>query len=255
MNALGGSTALVTGASKGIGLAIARALAVAGAHVVMNARGTEVLDAAAAALAGEGLSVETCAFDVTDATATRDGLAAVAGRHGGRLDIVVGNAGQSLRRPLGEFTSADIAHLLQANLGSAMMLAQASLPWLTADGRRGGRLLFTGSMLGQVARPGNALYAATKAGLAGLVRALAVDLGPRGVCCNVVAPGVVLTDMTRGLVARDPSVDQFVRSRTPLGRWATPEDVAQAMVFLASPAAAFITGQVLMVDGGMSVQA
>jgi gluconate 5-dehydrogenase len=110
-------------------------------------------------------------------------------------------------------------------------------------------------MLGQIARPGNALYSATKAGLAGLVRALAVDLGPRGVCCNIVAPGVVLTDMTKDLIARDPSIDQFVRSRTPLGRWATPEDVAQAMVFLASPAAAFITGQVLMVDGGMSVQA
>lgn len=255
MGALDGGTALVTGASKGIGLAIARALAMAGAHVVMNARGAAALDAAAAILADEGLSVDTCAFDVTDAEALRDGLQTAASRHGGRLDIVVGNAGQSLRRPLGDFTPTDIDHLLRVNLGAAMMLAQAAIPWLTAEGRRGGRLLFTGSMLGQIARPGNALYAATKAGLAGLVRALAVDLGPKGICCNVVAPGVVLTDMTRGLVARDPAIDHFVRSRTPLGRWASPEDVAQAMVFLASPAAAFITGQVLLVDGGMSIQA
>ena len=255
MGALSGSYSLVTGASKGIGLAITRALAEAGAHVVMNARGATALEESAAQLRDAGLSVSICAFDVTDATALREGLAEAAGRHGGALDIVVGNAGQSLRRPLEGFTPADIQHLLNVNLGSAMLLAQAAVPWLTAGGRRGGRLLFTGSMLGQIARPGNALYSATKAGLAGLVRALAVDLGPKGVCCNIVAPGVVLTDMTKDLVARDPSIDQFVRSRTPLGRWATPEDVAQAMVFLASPAAAFITGQVLMVDGGMSVQA
>jgi gluconate 5-dehydrogenase len=246
---------LVTGASKGIGLAISRALAEAGAHVVMNARGAAALEQSAALLRDAGLSVGTCAFDVTDAVALREGLAEVAGRNGGVIDIVVGNAGQSLRRPLEGFTPQDIQHLLNVNLGSAMLLAQAAVPWLTAGGRRGGRLLFTGSMLGQIARPGNALYSATKAGLAGLVRALAVDLGPKGVCCNIVAPGVVLTDMTKDLVACDPSIDQFVRSRTPLGRWATPEDVAQAMVFLASPAAAFITGQVLMVDGGMSVAA
>lgn len=255
MGALGGSYSLVTGASKGIGLAITRALAEAGAHVVMNARGATALEKSAALLRDAGLSVSTCAFDVTDAIALREGLAEAAGRHGGVIDIVVGNAGQSLRRPLEGYTPQDIEHLLNVNLGSAMLLSQAAVPCLTAGGRRGGRLLFTGSMLGQIARPGNALYSATKAGLAGLVRALAVDLGPKGVCCNIVAPGVVLTDMTKDLVARDPSIDQFVRGRTPLGRWATPEDVAQAMVFLASPAAAFITGQVLMVDGGMSVQA
>src|SRR5258706_382174 len=104
---------------------------------------------------------------------------------------------------------------------------------------RGGRLLFTGSMLGQIARPNNALYAASKAGLAGLVRALAVELGPRGIACNAVAPGVVLTELTASL-ADDAALDSFVKSRTPLGRWGRPEDVAGAALFLVSPAAAFI---------------
>lgn len=254
MTPLIGRIALVTGASRGIGAAIARSIARAGAHVILNARHLAPLESAARQMSDEGLSVSTCAFDITDARAVREGLADAAGRHGGRLDIVVGNAGQSLRRPLEAFAPTDIQHLLQVNLGAAMLLAQAAVPWLSAQDRRGGKLLFTGSMLGEIARPNNSLYSATKAGLAGMVRALAVELGPKGICCNVVAPGVVLTDMTRDL-AKDAALDAFVRGRTPLGRWASPEDVAEAAVFLVSPAADFITGQVLMVDGGMSIQA
>jgi gluconate 5-dehydrogenase len=219
MNALNGSHALVTGASKGIGLAVARALAEAGAHVVMNARGAAGLDAGAALLRDAGLSVSTCAFDVTDPAAVSEGMAEAAARCAGRLDIVVGNAGQSLRRPLEGFTPQDINHLLNVNLGSAMLLAQAAVPWLTAGGRRGGRLLFTGSMLGQIARPGNALYSATKAGLAGLVRALAVDLGPRGVCCNIVAPGVVLIPRSTSLSGAGHRSAAGPRPRTSRRRW------------------------------------
>lgn len=254
MTALSGRIALVTGGSRGIGAAIARALGRAGAHVILNARQLAPLEIAARQMRDEGLSVSTCAFDITDAQAVRDGLAQAAGQHDDRLDIVVGNAGQSLRRALEAYTPADIQHLLQVNLGAAMLIAQAAVPWLSGNNRRGGKLLFTGSMLGAIARPNNSLYSASKAGLAGMVRALAVELGPKGICCNVVAPGVVLTDMTRDL-AKDAALDSFVRGRTPLGRWATPEDVAEAAVFLVSPAADFITGQVLMVDGGMSIQA
>jgi gluconate 5-dehydrogenase len=226
-------------------------LARSGAHVILNARDPEQLEASRAELAGEGLSVSAIPFDVTDPAAVEGAVATIVERHGG-LDIAVGNAGQSLRKPLGQFDKADMARLLDVNLSAALVLAQAVAPSMQARG--GGRILFTGSMLGQIARPNNALYSATKAGLAGLVRALAVDLGPRGIRCNVVAPGVVRTAMTETL-AVDPAVDAFVKQRTPLGRWATPQDIAGAALFLVSPASAFVTGQVLLVDGGMSIQA
>jgi len=248
---LSGDIALVTGASRGIGQAIAFALAKAGAHVVLNARDPGQLEASRSELAAQGLSVSAIPFDVTDPNAVAAAVAEIVERHGG-LDIAVGNAGQSLRKPVGQFDGAEISRLMDVNLGAALVLAQAVAPVMEARG--GGRILFTGSMLGQIARPNNALYSATKAGLAGLARALAVDLGPRGIRCNVVAPGAVRTAMTE-TAALDPAVDAFVKQRTPLGRWATPQDVAAAALFLVSPASAFVTGQVLFVDGGMSAQA
>jgi len=244
------NVALVTGASRGIGLAIARALAGAGAHVVLNGRDEGRLAAQVAAFTAAGLKASAAAFDVSDAAAIRTAVEGIVATHG-RLDIAVGNAGQSLRKPLAGFTAADMAHLLDVNLAAAMKLAQAVAP--TMEGR-GGRILFTGSMLGQIARPNNALYAATKAGLAGLVRALAVELGPKGIRVNAVAPGLVLTEMTASL-AKDATLDAYVMSRTPLGRWGRPEDIAGPALFLVSPASGFVTGQVLLVDGGMSIQA
>jgi gluconate 5-dehydrogenase len=249
MDTLKGHIALVTGASRGIGLAIARAIAAQGAHVVLNARNAAALAIQVEAFAKDGLSASAEAFDVTDGDAIKHAVARIVARHG-RLDIAVGNAGQSLRRKLAEFTQAEIAQLLDVNLASALKLAQAVAPAMAS----GGRILFTGSMLGQIARPNNALYAASKAGLAGLVRALAVELGPQGITCNAVAPGLVITEMTAGLL-KDATLDAFVRSRTPLGRWGRPEDIAGPALFLVSPASRFVTGQVLLVDGGMSIQA
>jgi gluconate 5-dehydrogenase len=247
---LAGRVALVTGASRGLGRAMAEAMARAGALVVLNGRDAAALQAAAAALTGAGLRAETARFDVTDEAAATAAIRDVVARHG-RLDVFVGNAGIQHRRPLLEFATADWLRVIETNLTAQFVLAREAARPMVARGA--GRIIFTGSIAGpRVARPTVSAYAAAKGGLDALTRALAVELGPKGITCNAIAPGFFATEMNAPLVA-DAAFTAWIAGRTPLGRWGELAEIGGAAVFLASDAASYVNGHTLYVDGGMTV--
>lgn len=245
---LTGQVALVTGASRGIGFAIASALGRAGATVVLNARSAASLEAGAVALQATGVACETAPFDVADADAGAAAVAAIAARHG-RLDVLVGNAGATGRAALGDWTVEAWDAILDTNLRSALFLAQAAAGPMRRQGS--GRIVFTSSITGILGRATIHAYVASKAGLAGLTRSLAAELGPHGITCNCIAPGYVETDLSRPLMA-DPAFVQRVVERTALKRWARPEEIAGVALMLASRAGSYVTGQQIAVDGGMT---
>ena len=247
---LAGQVALVTGSSRGIGLAIAEAFAAAGAHVVLNGRDADVLRRCAAALAGRSDGVSTAPFDAADEAAVGAAVDTIVADHG-RLDIVVGNAGTALRKGITAMTSDELHGQLALNLESCFYLARAAAPHMERQGS--GRMIFTASIMGAVARPIPA-YVASKAGVRGLAKALATELGPKGITCNAIAPGFIATDLTQPL-ADDAAFDDWVKERTPLGRWGTPAEVAAAALYLAAPAGAYCNGHTLVVDGGMTINA
>ncbi|MDC2956388.1 SDR family oxidoreductase [Streptomyces gilvifuscus] len=240
-----GRTALVTGSSRGIGLALARGLAEAGCTVVLNGRDAGRLTEAAARLPGE---VRTAVFDVTDGPSVKAGIADVEQRVG-PLDILVNNAGMQLRAPLLEFTDSDWHRILDTNLTSAFLVGREAARYMTARGH--GKIVNICSLQSEVARPGIAPYAATKGALKMLTKGMCADWGPYGVQVNGLGPGYIETELTRPLV-EDEEFSAWVRRRTPAGRWGTTEDLVGAVLFLASPAADFVGGQVLYVDGGMT---
>ncbi|MFE7037370.1 SDR family oxidoreductase [Streptomyces sp. NPDC057621] len=243
---IGGRTALVTGSSRGIGFALARGLAEAGCTVVLNGRDPDRLAEAAARLPGE--AVHTAAFDVTDGPSVAAGIADVEERVG-PLDILVNNAGMQLRSPLLEFTDSDWHRILDTNLTSAFLVGREAARGMTARGH--GKIVNICSLQSEVARPGIAPYAATKGALKMLTKGMCADWGPHGVQVNGLGPGYIETELTRPLVD-DPEFSAWVRRRTPAGRWGRTEDLVGGVLFLASPAADFVSGQVLYVDGGMT---
>ena len=240
--------ALVTGASRGLGWAIARAFAESGALVILNGRDTELLESRAAELAGLGFGAEILPFDVADRDACLKGAAEAVARHG-RLDILVNNAGITLRRPITEYPTEDWDRVLDVDLTSCFLLAREAAKSMVA--RRWGRVINVGSIMSTVARPTIPAYVAAKHGVFGLTKALAVELGRNGVTANCIAPGYIRTDINTALIA-DPDFDAMVRNRTPVGRWGEPEDIAGAALFLASDAGAYVNGILLTVDGGMT---
>jgi 3-oxoacyl-[acyl-carrier protein] reductase len=241
---LSGRVAIVTGASRGIGRAIARQLAVRGALVVAAARGDHARAVAEEIQAGGGRS-EAAALEVTEPGAADAFVAAALDRHG-RIDILVNNAGIARDKLMLRMKRDDWDAVLATNLTAAFALTQAVLKPMIRQ--RGGRIVCIGSVVGQAGNPGQANYAASKAGLIGFAKAVALEVASRGITVNVVAPGLIETDMTRAMTE---AARVEWSSRIPLGRLGTPEDVASAVCFLASDEAAYITGHVLSVNGGM----
>ena len=241
---LTGRVALVTGASRGIGRAIAMRLAAQGATVVAAARGDHAAPTAAD-IAERGGCAEAVGVDVTDSAALEQLPGDVAARHG-RLDILVSNAGIARDQLLMRMKKADWDEVIATNLTATFTLSHAAMrPMLK---QRSGRIIVVSSVVGQMGNAGQTSYAASKAGLIGFAKALAREVGSRGITVNVIAPGMIDTDMTRA-VAEKSQVDWAVQ--IPLGRLGTADDVAAAACYLASDEASYITGHVLAVNGGM----
>jgi len=243
---LAGKTALVTGAGRGLGFEIAKAMAGAGAHVVINGRDQARLDAAVAAVVEAGGVASGAAFDVADPGALRAAFTAIEERHG-RLDIVVGNVGQRDRRSLAECGDDDIRTLIEVDLVASLILAREAAERMASHGE--GRLIFVTSIVSERSSGRDAVYASAKGGLAGMIHALATEYGPRGITTNAISPGFFATE-TNAPLWSDPARSRFFEQRTPLGRWGRPEEIGGAAVFLASAAASFVNGHVLVIDGG-----
>jgi len=245
---LAGRTALITGASRGLGFAMARSLGEAGATVVLNSRNPADLEAAAAKLKAETIKAETAAFDVTDEPAAKLAIEGIVGRHG-KLDILVGNAGIQHREPIGQWQQSDWNRVVTADLSACFFLAQLAAPSMIKQ--RWGRMIFTTSIIGITGRATVHAYAAAKSGLAGLTRSLATELGEHNITCNAIAPGYFETEINTELMKNTAFVDK-ISSRVALKRWAKPGELGGVAVFLASEAGSYVTGQQIVVDGGMT---
>jgi len=241
---LSGKVALVTGASRGIGAAIAKTLAAQGATVVAGARGSNAETTVSSIAAGGG-KAEAVALDVTDPANVESVVSGAIGKHG-RIDILVNNAGIAKDQLLMRMKREDWDAVIATNLTAAFTCSQAVLRPMMKQ--RGGRIINISSVVGQMGNAGQVNYAASKAGLIGMAKALAREVASRGITVNVVAPGLIDTDMTKALSA---GTSETWASQIPLGRLGTPDDVAWAVCFLASDEAAYITGQVVAVNGGM----
>jgi NAD(P)-dependent dehydrogenase (short-subunit alcohol dehydrogenase family) len=244
---LTGRVALVTGGSKGLGLAMARGLAQAGANVVICSRHQAELDAALPQItAGTKSQAKSFVADLADRTHAEQ-LARDAQSAFGRIDILINNAGSNIPEPMDAIQDHHWDRILELNLSSCMALSRAVAPGMKE--RRWGRIIHISSVMGLMSKAGRSAYSATKAALIGLARAQALDLGPFGVTVNCLAPGPFLTDLPASVLS--PAEQQQFAEQTALGRWAKPDELIGPALLLASNAGSYITGATLLVDGGM----
>ena len=240
---LSGRRALVTGAGGGIGAAIARRLHTQGAHVVLTGRNVSALEHLRNAL---GIRAEVAVANLRDPGTAAAALRASVLASCGGIDILVANAGISRREPLADTPAATWQEVIEVNLTAVHHLAQAFVPGMAAHGW--GRLIAIGSILGETAASGMGAYSASKAGLTGLVKAIALEFAPQGVTANTIAPGYIRTPM---MEMNAPEALQAILARIPAGTFGMPEDVAFAALWLASTEARFVTGETLHINGGM----
>jgi len=245
---LAGKTALITGSSQGIGYALARGLAEAGASIVLNGRDGNKLDKAAQALRDEKASVDVCAFDVTDHAAVQLAVDKLE-KDGTVIDILINNAGMQHRSPLDEFDPAAFELLLQTNIASVFHVSKAAGNHMIARGA--GKIINIASVQTALARPSIAPYTATKGAVGNLTKGMATDWAKHGLQCNAIAPGYFDTPLNAALVA-DEKFSEWLKNRTPAGRWGNVEELVGACVFLSSAASSFVNGHTLYVDGGIT---
>jgi gluconate 5-dehydrogenase len=245
---ISGQIALVTGSSAGIGLALARGLAEAGAEVVINGRDADKVEAARAALAAAGLKARAMPFDVTDPAAVEAGVARIEAE-AGPIAILVNNAGIQRRMPLDEFPEETWRELMTTNLDSVFYVAKAVARRMIP--RKAGAIINICSVQSELGRPNIAPYTASKGAVKMLTKGMAIDWGRHGIRVNGLGPGYFRTELNKALVA-DEKFSAWLTGRTPLGRWGEVEELVGACLFLVSPAASFVTGHVLYVDGGVT---
>ena len=245
---LSGRRALVTGSSQGIGLALAHALAAAGAAVVLNGRDAAKLARAAEAMRAGGLKVDVAAFDVTDPAAVAAGVGAVERDLGG-IDVLVNNAGIQRRGPLEDFAAATWSEVIRTNLDGVFFVGQAVARHMIA--RKRGKIINVCSVQSELGRPGIAPYAASKGAVKMLTKGMCADWARYGLQVNGIGPGYFETELTQALV-EDAAFSAWLCNRTPAGRWGQVDELAGVAIFLASAASDFVNGQVIYVDGGLT---
>ncbi len=245
---LTGRRALVTGSSRGLGFEFARALGAAGAEIVLNGRVEEDVGKAAERLATAGIRAGVAVFDVRDSEAVDAAIGRIEAETGS-IHILVNNAGIQRRAPLETFTDADWRDLMSVNLDGVFFVSRAVARGMIERGS--GAIINIASVQSELARPTIAPYTASKGAIKMLTKGMAADWGRHGIRVNAIGPGYFRTELNRALVA-DASFTDWLEKRTPLGRWGEPEELAGAVVFLASDAASFMTGQTIHVDGGIT---
>ena len=244
---LDGQVAVVTGGGGGLGTLAALAFADAGADVVVAARTLAKCEATAGKVRALGRHALALSVDVTDSAQVR-GMVACTLAEFGRIDILFNNAGITSPRTVLDTGEEEWLRVVDVNIRSTFLCSKAAAPAMAA--RKSGRIINMGSILSKVGMGSRSAYVTSKAGIAHFTQALALELGPLGITVNALGPTVIVTDLNRELIRTQPQLYDALLKRTPLGRLGQPEDIAGALVFLASPAAAFITGQTLYVDGG-----